>query len=96
MATLTIADDRLQEVDEFAKKEDLSRDELVDEAIRAYLNKKKLDEMEENRQHGNNGAKLSIRSKREIVESLFGIIPDNGMSLTELREERLSRYENYD
>jgi hypothetical protein len=31
------------------------------------------------------------QSKSDIVESLFGIIPDGGASLTELREERLSR-----
>jgi metal-responsive CopG/Arc/MetJ family transcriptional regulator len=34
-------------VDEFAKKEELSRDELVDKAIRIYLNKKRLSEMRE-------------------------------------------------
>jgi len=51
MATLTVSipfrDDLLQQVDEFAKKEELSRDELVDKAIRIYLNKKRLNEMRE-------------------------------------------------
>jgi len=36
------------------------------------------------------------RSKLDIVESLFGIIPNNGITLAELREERLTRYENTD
>jgi len=36
------------------------------------------------------------QSKMDIVESLFGIIPNDGTSLTELREERLSRYESAD
>jgi len=77
MATLTLADDKLRRVDEFAKKKERSREEVVDEAIDMYLRK--------------NG-----RSKAEIVESLFGIIPNDGISLTELREERLLRYESND
>jgi len=42
MAMLTVADDRLREVDEFAKKEERSRDEIVDEAIYLYLREKTL------------------------------------------------------
>jgi len=45
MATLTVADDRLREVDEFAKKEERSREELVDEAIYLYLREKTLNEI---------------------------------------------------
>jgi len=51
MATLTVSipfrDDLLRQVDDFAKKEELSRNELVDKAIRIYLNKKRLNEMRE-------------------------------------------------
>jgi len=45
MATLTVADDRLLEVDEFAKKEERSREEIVDRAIEAYLLKKEWERM---------------------------------------------------
>jgi metal-responsive CopG/Arc/MetJ family transcriptional regulator len=45
MAMLTVADDRLREVDEFAKKEERSRDEIVDEAIEVYLLKKEWERM---------------------------------------------------
>jgi metal-responsive CopG/Arc/MetJ family transcriptional regulator len=45
MATLTVADDRLQQVDEFAKKEERSREEIVDEAIYLYLREKTLNEI---------------------------------------------------
>lgn len=46
--------------------------------------------------NGKRVAKLSgVKSNRaDIVKSLFGIIPNSGSSLTELREERLARYEN--
>jgi hypothetical protein len=45
-----------------------------------------------------NVAKLSdsVRNKVDIVKSMFGIIPNDGMSLAELREERLARHENTD
>jgi antitoxin (DNA-binding transcriptional repressor) of toxin-antitoxin stability system len=48
--------------------------------------------------NGQNVARLSgvVRNKVDIVKSLFGIIPNDGRSLTELREERLARYENTD
>jgi len=47
--------------------------------------------------NGKNVARLSgiKQSKVETVKSLFGIIPSNA-TLTELREERLARYENTD
>ncbi|MDR2591715.1 MAG: hypothetical protein LBC59_02775 [Chitinispirillales bacterium] len=45
MATLTVADDRLLEVDEFAKKEERSREEIVDRAIEVYLLKKEWERM---------------------------------------------------
>jgi len=43
MATLTVAvaDDRLLEVDECAKNEERSRDDIVNEAIFFYLRKKR-------------------------------------------------------
>jgi len=41
MATLTVADDRLLEVDEYAKNEELSREDIVNEAISMYLRKKR-------------------------------------------------------
>ncbi|GBU20772.1 hypothetical protein R80B4_00657 [Fibrobacteres bacterium R8-0-B4] len=65
MATLTVDEDVLLNEEELAKKEDISREDII-----------------------------RRQRKVEFVKSLFGIIPDNGMSLTELREERLSRYEN--
>jgi antitoxin (DNA-binding transcriptional repressor) of toxin-antitoxin stability system len=48
--------------------------------------------------NGKNVAKLSGagQSKVEIVKSLFGIIPNDGVSLAELRGERLARYESVD
>jgi len=48
--------------------------------------------------NGRSVAKLSGagQNKVDIVKSLFGIIPNDGTSLTELREERLARYENTD
>jgi len=42
MATLTVADDRLSEVDEYAKEEERSREDIVNEAIYMYLREKKL------------------------------------------------------
>jgi hypothetical protein len=36
----------------------------------------------------------AVQNKIDVAKSLFGIIPDTGVSLEELREERLSRYEN--
>ena len=43
-------------------------------------------------------AKLSNtkQDKTEIVKSLFGIIPNDGTTLEQAREERLARYENTD
>jgi antitoxin (DNA-binding transcriptional repressor) of toxin-antitoxin stability system len=48
--------------------------------------------------NGRSVAKLSDagQNKVDIVKSLFGIIPNDGASLTELRGERLARYENTD
>ena len=48
--------------------------------------------------NGKNIAKLSStkRNKLEIMRSLIGIVPDNGMTLEQAREERLSRYEALD
>ncbi|MDR0330266.1 MAG: ribbon-helix-helix domain-containing protein [Chitinispirillales bacterium] len=47
MTTLTIPfrDDLLRKVDEFAKKEERSREELVGEAIEIYLREKAIDEL---------------------------------------------------
>jgi hypothetical protein len=42
MATLTVTDDRLRQIDEFAKEEAISREEAVNEAIDAYLRQKPL------------------------------------------------------
>jgi len=68
MATLTVTDNRLQEVDEFAKKEELNRDELVDKAIRVYLNKKRLDEMDKwRREHI---ARYGVITEEEINEEI--------------------------
>ncbi|GBU20286.1 hypothetical protein R80B4_00162 [Fibrobacteres bacterium R8-0-B4] len=47
MATLTVNDEIVLKVDEFAKKEELSRDEIVERAIRVYLNGKIVNEMRE-------------------------------------------------
>jgi antitoxin (DNA-binding transcriptional repressor) of toxin-antitoxin stability system len=48
--------------------------------------------------NGKSVAKLvgAVQDKVEIVKSLFGIIPNDGAVLSELREERLARYENID
>ena len=45
MPTLTVTEDRLREVDKFAEKEERSREEIVNEAIDAYLRKKALAEL---------------------------------------------------
>ena len=46
MTTLTIPfRDLLRKVDEFAKKEERSREELLDEAIETYLREKAIDEL---------------------------------------------------
>jgi len=42
MATLTVTDDRLRRLDEFAKEEAISREDAVNEAIDAYLRQKPL------------------------------------------------------
>jgi hypothetical protein len=42
MATLTVTDDRLRQIDEFAKEEAISREDAVNEAIDAYLRQKPL------------------------------------------------------
>jgi metal-responsive CopG/Arc/MetJ family transcriptional regulator len=72
MATLTVnipfRDDLLRQMDEFAKKEALSRDELVDKAIRIYLNKKKLSEMREWRREY--VAKHGVITEEEINEEI--------------------------
>jgi len=48
--------------------------------------------------NGRSVAKLtsSKKSRLEIARSLFGIIPDDGTTLEQAREERLARYENID
>jgi predicted transcriptional regulator len=38
--TLTVKDDKLRKVDEFARQEGLSREDIVDEAIDIYLRQK--------------------------------------------------------
>ena len=45
--------------------------------------------------NGKNIAKLSStkQNKVEIAKSLFGIIPDDGLTLEQLREGQLKRYE---
>jgi metal-responsive CopG/Arc/MetJ family transcriptional regulator len=45
MATLTVTDDRLRQIDEFAKEEALSRESVVDEAIDEYLSEKRLNKI---------------------------------------------------
>jgi len=45
MATLTVADDRLLEVDEYAKEEERSREDIVNEAITLYLRKKRWERL---------------------------------------------------
>ena len=46
--------------------------------------------------NGRSVAKLSSakRSKADIVRSLIGVIPDDGTTLQQAREERLARYES--
>jgi len=48
--------------------------------------------------NGRSVARLSSakRSKADIVRSLIGIIPDDGTTLEQAREERLARYESAD
>ena len=48
--------------------------------------------------NGKSVAKLSStkKDKLEIMRSLIGAVPDNGMTLEQAREERLSRYETID
>jgi prevent-host-death family protein len=48
--------------------------------------------------HGKNVAKLSgaRQNKVDIVKSLIGSVPNDGIALKEAKEERLSRYENAD
>jgi len=48
--------------------------------------------------NGKNIARLSStkQDKVEIMKSLFGIIPDDGTTLEQAREERLARYETAD
>ena len=48
--------------------------------------------------NGKSVAKLSStkQNKVDIVKSLFGIIPNDGVSLEQTREERLARYETTD
>jgi len=48
--------------------------------------------------NGRSVAKLSSakQDKVDIMKSLFGIIPNDGSTLEQLREERLARYETAD
>ncbi|MCL2718611.1 MAG: type II toxin-antitoxin system Phd/YefM family antitoxin [Lachnospiraceae bacterium] len=48
--------------------------------------------------NGKSVAKLSstIQNKVDIAKSLFGIIPNDGTTLEQTREERLERYETSD
>jgi len=48
--------------------------------------------------NGKSIAKLSStkQNKVDIVKSLFGIIPNDGVTLEQVREERLARYETTD
>jgi prevent-host-death family protein len=48
--------------------------------------------------NGKNVAKLSNakQDKVDIMKSLFGIIPNDGTTLEQAREERLARYETTD
>jgi len=45
MATLTVDDDVLLQVDECAKEEEISREDFVNRAIRVYLHEKLMDEL---------------------------------------------------
>jgi len=47
MATLMIDDDVVFKVDEFAKKEEISREDFVNRAIRLYMHEKLMDEFNE-------------------------------------------------
>jgi metal-responsive CopG/Arc/MetJ family transcriptional regulator len=66
MATLTVADDRLREVDEYAKNEARSRDDIVNEAIEVYLRKK---EWERIRQWGRELAATGI-TEEDVQEEI--------------------------
>jgi len=48
--------------------------------------------------NGKNIAKLSSskQNKVDIMKSLFGVIPDDGTTLKEIKGERLARYETVD
>ena len=48
--------------------------------------------------NGKSVAKLSSakQNKVDIVKSLFGILPNDGVTLEQAREERLARYETAD
>jgi len=48
--------------------------------------------------NGKSVAKLTStkQNKMDIAESLFGIIPNDGTTLDQVREERLARYETSD
>ena len=48
--------------------------------------------------NGKSVAKLSSakKDKVDIMKSLFGIIPNDGSTLEQVREERLARYETAD
>ena len=45
MATLTVDDDVLLKVDECAKEEEISREDVVNRAISLYLHEKLMDEL---------------------------------------------------
>jgi len=47
MATLMIDDDVALKIDEFAKKEEISREDFINRAIRLYLHEKLMDELNE-------------------------------------------------
>jgi len=68
MATLTVTDDRLRQVDEFAKEKALSREDVVDEAIRIYLGGKRAEEMNEWRR--NYAARRGVITEEEIAEEI--------------------------
>jgi len=48
--------------------------------------------------NGKNIARLSSakKSRIEIAKSLFGILPNTGITIEQAREERLSKYERID
>jgi len=68
MATLTVDDDVLLEVDELSKEEEISRSELVGKAIRIYLGNKRAEEMNEWRR--NYAAKHGVITEEEINEEI--------------------------